>query len=127
LRAKAIGRIASAKAYFFSIARNTAHTVFRRDRIYSDTPIDEQDHERIPDEGVSTVDAVYTRQRLELVIAAIDALPARCGEVLRLTVMEGYSAERIARELGIAESTVRVQLVRGIQRCHEFIRQRGEG
>ena len=56
---------------------------------------------------------------------ALDALPRRCAEVMRLAVVDGQSSAEIAARLGLAESTVRVQLARGIARCAGFLRERG--
>src|SRR5688572_12669174 len=41
LKLRAVEKIESARSYFFSVARNTALTVFRRQRIYSDVPVAE--------------------------------------------------------------------------------------
>lgn len=125
-RLRAVQKITSARSYFFSVARNTALTVFRRQQLYSDVPVAELPPAACLDDTCDAAQSTYSRQRLELVVAALDELPARCREVMQLSLLEGLSTAAIAGRLGLAESTVRVQLVRGTQRCAEYIRQRGE-
>lgn len=127
LKLRAAQRIKSARAYFFSVARNTALTVFRRERIYSDVPVAELPPALLTAEGTDAAENACSQQRLELVVAAIDCLPARCREVMQRCVLAGRSTAAIAQELGLAESTVRVQIVRGVQRCREFMDAHGEG
>lgn len=123
LKLHAADRIASSKAYFYAIARNTALTLFRRNRIYADTPVSELPDCLVLDEGSDAAESTYCRERLEIIIAAIDRLPGRCREVTQLSVLDGLSSAQIAVRLKIAESTVRVQIVRGVQRCAEFLRE----
>lgn len=127
LKLRAAEKIESARAYFFSVARNTALTLFRRERIYSDIPVSELPPALLAVEGDDAAEAAYSRQRLELVVAAIDRLPARCREVMQLSLLGGPSTAAIAQQLGLAESTVRVQLVRGVHRCRDFMNECGEG
>ena len=126
LKLRAAEKIESARSYFFSVARNTAFSLFRRQRIYSDVPVSELPPSLLATNDSDASEPIYSRQRLELVITAIDRLPARCRDVMRLCVLEGRPTATIARELGMAESTVRVQIVRGVQRCREFMDAAGE-
>ena len=126
LKAEKTGRILSIKSYLFSIARNTARTLFRRRRIYSDTPVNELRGPAVLHEGCTPSDTTDSRQRLELVITAIDALPSRCREIIELTLLDGLSSAEVAVRLGLAESTVRVQLARGIRKCGDYLRAEGE-
>lgn len=127
LKAKTLGSVASAKAYFFSIARNTALTVCRRRQIYSKTPVSELPDSFVLDDRADAAESANAHQRHELVIEAIDLLPARCREVLKLGVLRGMSNAEIAAQLGLSENTVRVQITRGMKKCVEFLRERGEG
>lgn len=127
LRARTVGRIASTKAYFFSVARNTARTLFRRRRLFSPLAVSELAATEVLSEDPDAAESANLQQRLEMVTLAIDQLPAQCRKVLRLAVLEGRSSGEIALRLGLSESTVRVQLARGIKRCAEFLRGKGEG
>lgn len=126
LKARTAGKIASTKAYFFSIARNTAITLFHRGKIYSETPVSELPAWRVLDGGPNAADVADGHQRFELMSEAMRQLPPRCRDVLRLAVLRGLSNAEIARELGLAENTVRVHLARGIKKCADYLRQQGE-
>jgi len=125
IRSGALGKIASTKAYLFSVARNTALTLFHRRRIYSETPVDELPSWRVLDGGLDGAQALAGRERFELMAAAIEQLPDRCREVMSLAVLRGQANAEIAQALGLSENTVRVHLARGIKKCADFLRERG--
>ncbi len=120
-------KVDSAKAYFFSIARNTALTFFRRRRIFSDVPVNELPEWRVADVAPDAAEVAYTRERMELAVEALDSLPPRCREICGLAALEQLAPAEIAARLGLAESTVYVQLARGVKHCAHYLRERGEG
>lgn len=126
LKARALGRIASVKAYLFSTARNTALTLFKRERLYSDTPVSDLPAWRVMDHAPDPAAVADAHQRLKIMGRALDRLPARCRDVMRLAVLGGLSNAEIARELNLAENTVRVHLARGIKKCADYLREQGE-
>lgn len=123
----AAGRVASAKSYVFSVARNTARRLFqRRRKLYSETPVNELPDWRVIEGGPDAADITNTAQRLELVADAVDSLPARCREIFTLAIVDGLTSREIAHRLGLSENTVRVQLARGVRKCADFLREKGE-
>lgn len=126
LKVRAKGTVASAKAYVFAIARNTALGVFRRAKFISDVPVNKLPDWRILDENPDAAAITNLRQLFALAEEAIDHLPARCREVIRLAAFEQLPPAEIAARLGIAESTVYVQLARGFKKCAVYLRERGE-
>lgn len=127
LRTPDSGRITSVKAYLFSIARNTALTLFRRRRqLYSDLPVNELPDWRVLDGGPDAAEATNSRLRLALVADAVDTLPPRCREIMVLALVDGLGAIAIAEKLALSENTVRVQLARGILKCRDYLRETGE-
>ncbi len=125
LKVKAAGGVACAKAYVFAIARNTALAVFRRRKFISDVPVNELPDWSILDDGPDAAAITNARQQFALAEAAVEHLPARCREIIRLAAFEGLSPREIAQRLEIAESTVYVQLARGFKKCAEYLRERG--
>ena len=117
----------SAKAYFFSIARNTALTLFRRRRLFSDVPVGDLPEWRLADTAPDAADVADAQQRMELAVAALDRLPPRCREICVLAALERRSPAEIAAQLGLAESTVYVQLARGVKQCARTLREMGAG
>ncbi|MFO1448281.1 MAG: sigma factor-like helix-turn-helix DNA-binding protein [Opitutaceae bacterium] len=49
----------------------------------------------------------------------------RCRQVLKLRKIYGLSHREIARQLGISERTVNVQVGLGVRRCADFLRNQG--
>lgn len=126
LKARTAGKVTSTKAYFFSVARNTALTLFRRRRIYSEVPVNELPEWRVLDGGADAAESTNHQLRIALAVKAIGQLPGRCQEICRLVAWERLAPSDIAARLGIAESTVHVQLARGIMKCAAYLRERGE-
>lgn len=119
------GRIASAKAYLFTTARNLALAICRRPRIFSPEPVTDFVASRIVEEGADVREQVSTRQEIALLLDAIDALPSRCREIFILRKLRGLPQKEIARQLGLSEQTVQVQVARGARKCATFLRARG--
>ncbi|MBP6506867.1 MAG: sigma-70 family RNA polymerase sigma factor [Opitutaceae bacterium] len=125
LAAQRKGPIASAKAYLFSIARNGAISLLRRPRIFSDQPLSSCEAKSVPEDRRDVADQVSTRQEVAVLMAAVDALPRRCREIMILVKIQGLSHQVVADRLGLSVQTVHVQVMRGIQKCTLFLRQRG--
>jgi RNA polymerase sigma-70 factor (ECF subfamily) len=116
--------VRSAKATLYSIARNAAVDQARRHAVVSIEPVADLASLAVLD-GADTVEAVSTRQELELLAGAIRQLPTRCRQVLTLTKVYGLSEREVAERLGISEHTVRTQVVRGLEKCTDYFRSRG--
>ncbi|MGH7946554.1 MAG: RNA polymerase sigma factor, partial [Opitutaceae bacterium] len=127
LKARTCGRVASAKAFLFTVARNTAINLFRRrQQLYSDTALNELPEWRVLDGGCDAAETTNAHLQLELAIEAIGRLPKRCREVVTLMVVDRLSYAEIASRLGIAEVTVRVHAFTGIERITDYFREKGE-
>lgn len=126
LRARATTGINSVKAYFFAVARNTARTLFRRRKIYSPIAVNELPEQWVVDPGRDAAETTNVHLRHALVVQAIDRLPDRCRMVISLAALEGCSSAEIATRLRTSEVTVRVQLARGVKKCADFMRAKGE-
>jgi RNA polymerase sigma-70 factor (ECF subfamily) len=61
-----------------------------------------------------------TRQELEHLERMLASLPKRCGAVLRLRKVFGYTQKEIAAELGISEHTVEKQLALAVRLCTQY-------
>lgn len=125
-KARSAGRLTATKAYFFAVARNTALTLFRRRKIYSDVPVNDLPEWRVLDGGPNAAEITNHHMQFDLAVEAIGHLPMRCQEICRLAAWERLPPADIAARLGIAESTVHVQLARGVMKCAAYLRERGE-
>ena len=124
-RANPAEPIRSARAFLFRIAKHLALDWLRHDRV---SPVDSvTDFASLPvsDDRPGVAEAASVAEETALLLAAIDALPVRCREIVILRKLRGLSQKEIASQLGLSEQTVQVQIGRGVRRCGEFLRRRG--
>ncbi len=115
----------SAKAFLFEIARHAAIDLTRRRKA---SPIDEVrdlDYLNVIENGAGVVDNLSRREKVLILAKAIDALPARCREIVILRKLKVMPQKEVAAMLGLSEKTVEAQLSRGIKRCEVYLRKRG--
>lgn len=127
LRARSAGQIRSAKAFLFTVARNTANNFFRKEKIYAPVPVDELPEWRVLDGGQDVSRAVNQRLQSELLAEAVAELPERCRKIFLLRVSDGLSYAEIAGGLAVSESTVRTQMARALAKCAETLEKKGVG
>lgn len=125
LRAKIAGKLRSPRGFLFKVARNAAIDVFRRSRTISLDAIVENDGLAVLAEGPGVSESVSRHEEIDLLIEAIESLPRRCRQVLKLRKIYGLSHKEIGLRLGISERTVNVQVGKGVRRCAEFLEARG--
>lgn len=76
------------------------------------------------DDKPDAADTAVRQQEIEMLVDAIDALPAHCREIFILRKLQGVSQKDIAARLGLSEQTVQVQAARGLRRISEELRRR---
>lgn len=116
---------ASVKGFLFQVARRLAIDTIRRARASPIDAVTEFSPSSVIDDTANTREAACTHQEFELVLEAIEALPASCREVLVLRRIRGLSPAETARALCISEETVHVHSRRGLQRVQATLRRRG--
>lgn len=125
LRARETRHVWSPRALLFATARNAARDLFRRRAAAQTFSVAEIDSSFVLDDGPGTPEVVSRRQEVELLAAAIKALPERCRAVLILRKFENLSHRDIATRLGITEHTVEAQLTKALHRCESFFAASG--
>jgi RNA polymerase sigma factor (sigma-70 family) len=125
LEAKRGGEIQHVRGYVFATARNLALAMMRRRDIVAIDGVAELEGLDVSTDELGVSETVGLRLEIELLTQAIDALPDRCREVLRLRKIEGLSQREIATRMGISEHTVEGQVASGMRRCAQFFRERG--
>lgn len=124
-RARDAGIVFEPRAYLFTVARNAAYDVFRRNRSLSLEEIQEREQLPLVEETADAAEIACRAQEIDLLADAIQALPSRCREILTLRRLHGLSYREIAARLGIAEATVNAQLAIGMVRCRQFLEAHG--
>lgn len=115
---------ASVKSFLFQVARRLALDAIRHERASPITVVTEFERSAVTDEGRGIHETACTNQEFQLLLEAIDTLPARCRAVMILRKIHGCPPPEVAQALGISEETVHVQLRRGLLRVQEFLRDR---
>lgn len=116
---------ASVKSFLFQVARRRAIDVLRHERASPFDAVTEIERSAVTEDRTHVSDAVCSQQEFELLLEAIDTLPARCREVLILRKLQGLGSGEVAERLGISDETVHVQMRRGLLRVQEILRKRG--
>lgn len=124
-RARAAAPIQSARGFLFRIARNLALDLVRREKISPLTAVTDLAALPVVEDKADAAESACANQELMLLAEAIDALPARCREIVILRKLRGVPQKEIAAQLGLSEQTVQVQVLRGVKRCEAFLRQHG--
>jgi len=109
-----VTRIASARAYFFQVARNVVLEQVRRARVVQIDTVAEMDTLRLVDEAPSPERVAGAWHELARVQRLIEALPGRCRRIFELRKIHDISQREIARRLGVSENTVEKQTARGL-------------
>ena len=125
VHARSSGQVAEARPYLFSTARNAAIDLCRRNKIVAFDHIAEMERLSVAEDRPDAAETVSRDQELDLLTAAIQALPERCRQVITLRKLHGLSHRDIAAKLGISENTVSAQVTLGVFRIRDYLLARG--
>jgi len=124
-RARMLQPVGSAKAFLFTIARNVALKIVRKD---SNAPFiaAAKSIETVAGDEIPTgAEAACVREKIDTLADAVMTLPVRCREIIILHKLQGLSQKEVAGRLGLAERTVERQVRIGVKRCLVYFRKRG--
>jgi len=121
LLARASGRLTSTRGFLYTVSGNLARDRYRqRARAPSAVPAEE-----VAATEPDAAEAASLHQELDVLRDAIERLPLRCRQVLKLRRFHGLSHREVAVRLGISERTVNVQLGHAMRRCADHLRAHG--
>ena len=124
-RRQSVQPVRTAKAFLFTIARRLTIDWLRREKSSVVEVVENLEAVAEIDDGKSTAEVVADAEITALLVAAIDALPARCREVVVLRKFKLLSARETALQLGLKEATVEMQLSRGNARIRAHLAAHG--
>ncbi|MCX6954594.1 MAG: RNA polymerase sigma factor [Verrucomicrobia bacterium] len=125
LRAREQGPVVNPRAFLFTTARNAALDRYRHDRVVVMEPLVSPGVSSVEEERCDVAEAVSRTQEIEILHQAIQSLPGRCREIMTLQKIHGLSNREIAHRLGLSINTVNAQMVNGLVRCRDYLRERG--
>ena len=110
-----VSHIRSGRSYFYATARSIVLMRLRRARIVRiDTMAELGNYDAIGEEP-SPERVAAGRSELERVRKLIDALPDRCGQVIRMRKVDGLSQREVAERLGVTEHVVENDVAKGLK------------
>lgn len=112
---KNTAHITNPRAYFFTVARNVVMDHLRRARVVRMETVAEIDNLNVPWDAPTPETIAGARQDLERVSDLIAQLPDRCRRIFVMRKIEGFSQREIAAALGVSETTVENDVVRGLR------------
>jgi RNA polymerase sigma-70 factor (ECF subfamily) len=117
-------RIEQPKSFLFRIAKHVALSqLTRKARQITDYIEDSGDSAVIRMES-SAEDEISACQMLGLHCEAVAELSPQCRQVYLLRKVHGCSHKEISRQLGIAVSTVEKHLIKAVEQCDRYVRER---
>lgn len=120
-----VDQIESPDGYFFQVVRNLLTDKLRRARVVRIETATEIDALSVCSDEPSPEQATAARRELSRVQALIQALPERCRRVFELRKVLGVPQREIARRLGISESAVENEAVRGMRLIMRALQEEG--
>ena len=124
-RRQSVQPVRTAKAFLFTIARRLTIDWLRREKSSVVAMVEDLEAVTVMEEGKSAAEVVVDAEVTALLVAAIDALPTRCREVVILRKFKLLSARETALQLGLKEATVEMQLSRGNARIRAYLAAHG--
>lgn len=120
-----VDQIESPDGYFFQTVRNLLSDKLRRAKIVRIETVMEIEALSVSSDEPTPERTAAARRELAQVQALILNLPERCRRVFELRKVEGVSQREIARRLGISESAVENEAVRGMRLIIRALQEQG--
>ena len=125
-KAEKTTKVLQPKSFLFRIAKNVAISQLRSKSQQITDYIEDQSVGDVLVSEWSTEDEVMAQQKLGIHCEAVAALPPKCRRVYLMRKVYGMPHKEIAERLGIATSTVEKHLLKGVEACDRFIRERNQ-
>lgn len=119
-----VSHIATPRAYFFTVVRSIVIDQMRRARVVRMETVTEIDALNVILDDPSPERITAARRDLERVRGLIAQLPDRCRRIFEMRKIEGLSQREIAQRMGVTETIVENDVVRGLKLIVQAI---GEG
>jgi RNA polymerase sigma factor (sigma-70 family) len=112
------------KSFLFRIAKHIALTRLTQKSHQITSYIEDLDSSDVIQLDSSAEDEAIAGQTFGLHCEAVATLPPQCRQVYLLRKVHGFTHKNIAAQLGIAVSTVEKHLIKGVEQCDRYVRER---
>jgi RNA polymerase sigma-70 factor (ECF subfamily) len=113
------------KPFVFRTAKNIVLDRIRRDAVVSIESMTNLDDLDLADSAPSPDRVVFAREELKWVFGLIGQLPDRCKSVFRARRVHGMSQNETAQTLGLSDSVVEHEMMKGMRLMSEMIARHG--
>ncbi|TFW31362.1 RNA polymerase sigma factor [Duganella callida] len=113
------------KPFVFRTAKNIVLDRIRRDAVVSIETMANLEELEIADTAPSPDRVVFAREELKWVFGLIARLPDRCKSVFSARRLHGMSQNETARTLGLTDSVVEHEMMKGMRLMSEMIATQG--
>ncbi len=114
------------KAYLFQVAANAARDRLARDRVKDGLVDDRPNAEAFACPQPDAEAVALGRERMFILIEAINELPPRCREVFLLSRFDDLSNPEIAERLGISRNMVEKHVIKAMVYCRRRLDAAGK-
>lgn len=111
--------------FVFAAARNLLIDQARRAQIVSIEAYADLETLDVNSDDLTPERHASGMQELRLLQSALEQLPLRCGEVVRMRKIDGMSQREVAQHLGITEDTVEKQIAKGMRALADALLLKG--
>lgn len=118
-----VDHIVRPDTFFFQVVRNLLVDQIRRSRVVRIEAATELDVPSVYADEPTPERIAGARRELARVGQLIEALPERCRRVFTLLKIEGLSQKEVAARLGVSESVVENEGVKGIRKILKTMRE----
>src|SRR5437763_1029885 len=120
-----LGHVLNPKPFVFRTAKNIVLDRIRRDAVVSIETMANLDELEIADHAPTPERVVFAREELKWVFGLISNLPDRCKSVFRARRVHGMSQNETAATLGLSDSVVEHEMMRGMRLMSDMISRHG--
>lgn len=125
LTMSSLGHVNHPKSFVFRSAKNIVLDRIRRDAVVSIEAMANLDDLDVEDTAPSPERVAFARAELKWVIGLIGTLPVRCRTVFRARRIHGLSQLETAESLGLTDSVVEHEMMKGMRLMSEMISRHG--
>jgi RNA polymerase sigma factor (sigma-70 family) len=114
------------KSFLFRIAKHVALSQLTRKARQITDYIEDSGTSAVIQLESSAEDEISARQMLGLHCEAVALLSPQCRHAYLLRKVHGFSHKEIAAHLGIAVSTVEKHLIKAVEQCDRYVREKAD-